>query len=438
MKKKKLKYSAKAIIISFFVLLFAGAVVALCLPLRPSYSENEKRELAKFPSFSMEALLDGSYFSDISTWYADTFPMRESLIELNAKIKSYYGIGDSINGMNDIVQEEIPSIGERPNDEPDAETTTEAETTETTTEEKIDESLIQKLGAVAIVKDSGYEYYSFVKSIADDYAAVVNRAATSLKGKARVYDMVVPTSIDIMLGESVRKSLNTSDQKKAISYIYSKLNTSVNVVETFDTLKAHNNEYIYFRTDHHWTALGAYYAYCEYTKTAGIKTASLTDFEERQYDNFVGTFYNDSGKKPVLEKNPDVVYAYAPKGDVTMTYTDRNGNKIEWPVIYNVSTWNRGTKYNTFIAGDQPYCVIKNKAITDGSSVLVVKESFGNALVPFLTENYGTVHVIDYRVWDGSVAKFVADNGIQDVVFINNISATRNRTLVNKMSNIVK
>lgn len=426
--RKKFK-GAKAVSVSFLVLLFAGAAVALYLPLRPTYSEAEKRELTKFPEFSFASLADGSYFSGISTWYADTFPWRETFMNANAKIKSFYGIGDSISGFSDNVSDDIPSVDENtpPATLPDNEPETEA---------PVDDSLVQKLNTVLIVDDSAYEYYSFIRSTADRYASVVSVTADKLKDKARVFDMVVPTSTDITLEDSVRKDINTSDQKKAIDYIYSVISPNAYKVKTFDAIRARKDEYVYFRTDHHWTALGAYYAYCEYTKAADIKTAALTDFEEKQFDNFVGAFYNDSDKNPALEKNPDTIHAYVPKGDVTLTYTDRKGNEVKWKVIADVSEWSRGSKYNTFIGGDNPYAHITNPAITDGSSCVVIKESFGNAMVPFLTENYGEIHVIDYRYWEGNITEFVEKNGIDNVIFINNISATRNSSLVNKLSKI--
>ncbi len=434
--KGKLKLNSKCVVAAFFTLLFAGAAVALWLPLRPSYSEAEKRELTKFPEFSVDSLLDGSYFSGISTWYADTFPFREIFINANSKIKSFYGIGDTLNGLSDNAGEEIPVIPEGV--KPTEASTASPETQETATEQPTKkEPVVQQLGNVLVVDNAGYEYYSFVRSIADDYAAAINKVTSDLKGTARVFDMVVPTSMDITLDDDVRKNVNSSNQNDAINYIYSMLSESTYKVKTFDTLRAHRDEYIYFRTDHHWTALGAYYAYAEYTALAGLKTAALSDFEERQYDDFVGAFYNDSDKNPALEKEPDVIYAWAPKGDVTLKYTDRNGKVNNWSVIYNVSSWSRGTKYNTFVAGDQPYTVIKNPAITDGSSCLVVKESYGNAMIPFLTENYATIHVIDYRYWDGNISSFVKKNGVDDVIFCNNISATRNRSLVNAISDIV-
>lgn len=465
---KKPKISAKLVAILFFVVMAAGAVVALILPLRPAYSETEKRELTKFPEFSASALLDGSYFDGISTWYADTFPFREAFITFNSKIKSLYGVGDRISGFSNQILEEIPIVPEDETEEPDTQQTTEpevsteetseaetsepqtnesetseplteeTETSEMTTSDSVPEEddgdhVVQELGDVLIVDDTGYEYYHFVRSYADDYAANISKVADNLKGTARVFSMVVPTSMDIILPDSVRKGVNSSNQKDAINYIYSKISSNAIKVKTFDTLRAHRNEYIYFRTDHHWTALGAYYAYEEFTKLAGIKTAKLSDFDELKFDNFLGSFYSDSGKNTALAENPDVVHAYRPRGDISFKYTDKNGNVNNWKVVYDVSTWSKSTKYNTFVAGDQPYAVIKNPAITDGSSCLIVKESFGNAFAPFLVENYATVHIIDYRLWRGSVTEFVKKNGVDDVIYLNNISATRNTGLIKQM-----
>ncbi len=434
---KKQKNKARAVIICFFVFLFVGATVALYLPLRPVYSEAEKRELTKFPEFSAAALLDGSYFNGISTWYSDTFPFREMFINANSKIKSFYGIGDSISGFVDEIGDDIPAVPEMPSGE-NATNPIVADPPTTQASDKIDDSLIQKLSSVIIVDNAAYEYYSFIRSTADGYAATVSRAANALKDKSRVFCMVIPTSIDIMLDDHIRKNVSTTSQNDATNYIYSVMSPDVTKIKLYDTMRAHRNEYIYFRTDHHWTALGAYYAYCEYASAAGLTPAPLSSFEEKRYDNFVGAFYNDSGKDPALEKDPDTVYAYKPIGNIKLEYTDTKGNKTKWPIIADVSDWSRGSKYNTFIGGDQPYAHIVNSDITDGSSCLVIKESFGNAMVPFLTLNYAEVHVVDYRYWDGDICKFAKENGVDDVIFLNNISATRNSSLMNTLSVIVK
>ena len=339
-------------------------------------------------------------------------------------------------------------LNKKPADEP-AETTaaptesTAAPTAAPTTapqppDEDVDDSLIQKLSSLLIVDDAGYEYYNFSKATAQRYAKAVSKTAASLKGTARVFDLVVPTSMDITLADPVRQRItSTDDQKKAIDTIYAAISSDCVTVDTFDTLRAHRKEYIYFRTDHHWTALGAYYAYREFTAAAGLRTAELDEFTERKFENFVGAFYQDSGKNKALEKNPDTVYAYEPKETNEMTYTDRKGREVKWNVITDVSKWSRGTLYNTFIGGDNPYAYICYPKETDWASCVVIKESFGNAFVPFLLANYNEIHIIDYRYWNGNLDSFVRSTGAQDVIFVNNISATRNAALVNNLENIL-
>ena len=87
------------------------------------------------------------------------------------------------------------------------------------------------------------------------------------------------------------------------------------------------------------------------------------------------------------------------------------------------STYDRGSKYSCFIGGDNPYSVIQNPELQDGSSCVVIKESYGNAFVPFLVDHYQTVHVVDYRYFVGNIPEFVAQNNVQDVIFVNNADA---------------
>ena len=143
----------------------------------------------------------------------------------------------------------------------------------------------------------------------------------------------------------------------------------------------------------------------------------------------------DTGKLPELEKNPDTVVAYIPNENAKMVYTTAKGEKISWPIVNDVSSYPQSIKYSAFIGGDNPFTEITNPDITDNSSIVVVKESFGNAFVPFLVENYHKVYVIDYRYYKGSVSGFAKQNNVKDVLYINNISATRNKSLINKLQN---
>ena len=139
----------------------------------------------------------------------------------------------------------------------------------------------ESLGSVYVVGDSAYNYYSFSKSVSNQYVDIVNGLSETLKDKATVYDMIIPTSIDITLDDATRNSINSSNQKKAILYMYSKMNKNIGKCYIYDLMRSHRDEYIYFRTDHHWTALGAYYAYTAFMAQLGKNAYSLDSFKER-------------------------------------------------------------------------------------------------------------------------------------------------------------
>ena len=102
-----------------------------------------------------------------------------------------------------------------------------------------------------------------------------------------------------------------------------------------------------------------------------------------------------------------------------------------------MSNYAAGLKYSTFVASDNPYTEIENKSLTDGSACVVVKESFGNAFIPFLVDHYQTVYIVDYRYWTGSVSELAEAKGATDVIFLNNLSMIRNKSLVGKLHRIL-
>ena len=300
----------------------------------------------------------------------------------------------------------------------------------------------ETVGGLLVVEDSAYEYYNFVTDLANEYITAVVNAGSKLAGKATVYDMVIPTSIDIMLPESYieKNSLNTSDQKKAIDeYILPSITAqdpNIKTVSIFDTLKAHANEYLYFRTDHHWTQLGAYYGYVEFCKARGFEPVALDQFDRADYTGYLGSFYTATNSA-ALAANPDTVEAYIPRADVNLSFTQTDGQTVEsWPLIADGEQYDTTSKYIAYCAGDQPYEEIVNNDMAEGPSIVVVKESFGNCFLPFLVNHYKTVYVVDYRSYNGTVTDLVNSTGATDVLLLNNISMTRNEGLIDSFSNI--
>ena len=420
----------------FLTLWLAAAILAIIPTFRESgYSETEKRNLKKFPQFSWNALASGDYFDEISLWFSDTFPLRDGLATVNTAVTDSFGV-NNVQVHGEIEQgEEIPDAIP-----PEQLDTSVPEQLEQQPQPEPQQPAVEKLGAMLIVDNAAYEYYHFNQATANNYAATVNRAAAILDGKAQIYDMIIPTSMEITLPEKYKGSTNSADQKKAIDYMYSLMSNSVNKVDVYTTLMAHKDEYIYFRTDHHWTSLGAYYAYRDLMTAKGKTPAELSDFTEYKFEGFLGSFYAESGKKPSLGNTPDYVMAYEPK-QLQKIETYVKEGKINYSIVSDGNKLSAANKYLTFVCGDHPYGIMTNPEITDGSSCLVIKESFGNAMVAYLTQNYQTVYVVDYRyinqVFPGTLRQFVDERGIQDVMFINNVSATRSPALVNALSAFV-
>lgn len=452
--KKTLRIRRHAYFLSsmlFVCVLTAIATVSLDIPDRPSFSESEKRALSEFPELSAEALFSGDYFSGIDSWFSDTFPFRETLIGYSANIKKLLGMSSSIHNFSESKADDIPDSAPITDDNSDEikvdvpDTTQDplmapalpvADATNSQQSQSGGEVLEQKFDAIYIYGNTAYEYYNFVQSTANTYISAINSAAADAKANGiNFYNMIIPTSTDITLNAETRSKLNSSDQKNAINYMYSQMSQNVTTVPIYDLLKAHSNEYLYFRTDHHWTSLGAYYAYAKFMTVKGAQYTPLSEFTQYIFEPFLGSFYNDSGKSQELSKTPDAVYAYMPPVSNTFSMLQKNSSSyVEWPLICDGSSYSTSYKYLCFIGGDNPVSIIENTDMTEGETCVFVKESFGNAFAPYLICNYKYVYVIDYRYFDGDITDFAKEKGATDILVQNNISMTRNSSLVNRIA----
>ena len=446
-----------AVIRLFFGVLMLLALIGLILPLRPKVSAIEKRELEKWPHFSLASIWDGSYFSQISTWYADTYPFREKLISADSRVKSLYGLrGDQIVYNGAKVADEIPEDGMmRPAETKDAEevqetgeTTTRQPETQKETEKKDPNgkainAVPEPVGDVYVTGDTAFSLYYFALEGANEYISDVDMIQKKLDGIATVYDILAPSSVGIMLTDQAQEKLGVSSQKEAISYAFSnieKLNKKVKCINVCQNLVDHNSEYIYFRTDHHWTALGAYYAYEEFCKAKGIKPTPISEYEKVEFPDFLGTLYAGSGQASALGDHPDTVVAYIPKATNDMKFIGHDGLEYDWNVVEDVTDWEAETKYNCFVGGDEPFGVIENPDKTDGSACVVVKESYGNAFIPFLVDNYQYTYIVDHRYfaiyekYGNDFVKMVKDKNIQDVILLNTTVALCDTSLSSTMA----
>lgn len=448
-------------VIVFFAIFFIGAIFAFIIPLRPNYSAIEQRNLTSFPKWNFEEFVNGDYFDDINTWFADTFPGREGWIGLKSVWETMYGFGGSrMYGKVDRA-DDIPDVSGP--DEPvvtlpttekttksNKETTTTAAVTTTTVAPTTTTTLAETdrwedeqgpnvksetQNGILVRGNTAYEYYSFSTESANKYAASVKKVAEQVKGKANVYDIAIPTSIGVMLDEKARAELQSSDQEKAIRYIYSQMGSDVKTVPILNLLREHNDEYLYFHTDHHWTARAAYYAYAALRTIQGKDAEDIDSYETVLFDRFKGSFFANTNNSNLAV---DTVTAYYPNCENSMYFIQEDGTRLDWKVIYDVSEWAARSKYNCFIGGDNPFTEITNHELNDGSACVVIKESFGNALVPFLVDHYQTVYVLDYRYYtEMNLAQFVDTYKVQDVIFANNVGAIRTEALMDDIVRLV-
>ncbi len=422
----------------FTAVLVGGCVLGFILPLRPAVSESEGRELTKFPAFTVESFLSGEYTSQISLWYADTFPFRETLLNLSGDLKGLYGVGDmvfegyegdvdTIGSDNDFVWGEDPPEDDPPESDTKPEQDTHSKETDSSEGETGPTSEV--IDGYYIEGDTCYELYYYKANLADRYCRVVVKAALELEGVATVYDMVVPTSYCYGLSSERLAELGASDGVAVIERIYSAIDAycpqagvenPVVTLPVHDVLDRHRDEYIFFRTDHHWTGKGAYYASRCFLDAVGRAYPPLEAYDTFTYDTFLGSLYRHT-QNPNLKNHPDHVEAYLSPTVRELTIF-RDGIYQPRPLIdCEVSATN---KYLCFSSGDHEYYEAHNETVTDGSAILIIKESYGNAFIPMLVDSYEYVYAIDYRFWNGDLRAFAQEKGIDTVLFLNNLMAT--------------
>ena len=396
---------------------------------RPTESESENRTLTKFPEFTWESFVSGEYTSQISLWFSDTFPTREGMIKANDGIHNLYGIISNERAESEGDADEIDTGRPMDKVDVDADVDIELDANEGAGGETIE--------GFYCVGDTAYELYYFNKKNSEAYVQLVSKVKNKLGGKVNVYDMIVPLSYEFHLGDDVISGLGASDCSDAIDYMYSGFeNTGVKTVDICTSMIKHRDEYLYFRTDHHWTARGAYYAYEAFCKSAGITPTPLSSYKRVQHDGFLGTLYNHT-KNENLANNPDYVEAFIPTGTNSATLYDRNGKVTNRDYRIVFSQLSTSNKYLCFTGGDQPIIEIHNPKINNGSTIVVVKESFGNAFIPFLVDSYEYVYVIDYRYFGGDLCDFALEKNAKDILFINNVIATSAGARLSEMKKII-
>lgn len=335
----------------FFVLNF--------LVLDKDFSERENRYLQQAPKFSFLALFSGDFTEDFEDYTTDQFAFRDHWVTLKAVCERLIGKQENKSvfyGSDGYLMEAFTAP---------------------------DEKVLA-------------ENISFIQSLADSVDVPVSFAL--IPGAVELQKVYLP------------ENAPTDSQKALIDEAYSLFDGQT--VDVYGSLSAHDTEYIFYRTDHHWTSLGAYYGFQALGDAWGLPCPSLSSYErETVSEDFYGTTYSSSGFSWVP---PDSMELFVPEDGVVVT-TYANGQPEE-AEMYEEDFLQRKDKYSLFFGGNTPRLEIETKA--EGERLLVIRDSYADSLAPFLTESFSHITMLDMRYFKGSVQQFIAENGYDRVLVI--------------------
>lgn len=345
----------------FLLLLIAGATVHWFTPDR-DYSQSEKRVLEQFPEASAKAVFKGEFGKNMETYLADQFPGRDTWVSLKT----------------------------------------------------VSERMLGK-------KESGGVYFAD-----DDYLIEVftafdeDRIAANVKSLLALQDMademhvpmltmLVPTAPEI-LSEKLPKYAPNADQGAVIAFAEGK---GLKICDVTDALSEHKKEYIFYRTDHHWTSRGAYYAYAAWKQKKGETAEPLAAFTEQSLSSrFQGTTYAKVNDPTAAY---DTILAYYKSENHVVSY---NSGAYVTDSIYERKYLEGADQYGVFFNSNQPTTVVSG----DGTGkLLIIKDSYANCFAQFVIDGYEETHMIDLRFFKGTLREYIETNGIIEILVLYNI-----------------
>ncbi len=344
--------------------------LSVCLLASPKreFSENENRYLAKFPAFSVRTLLDGTYTDSLNDWLADHFPQRDFFVGL----KSGAEIACGRREINRVY------VGK-------------------------DDYFIEPYAApenTDRITDTLVRFYDKID-----------------RTKVDVRLMLVPTAVTIY-SDKLPTHAPASSQTETASAIYDA--TGIPAIDCTDWLfDGASQGQLYYRTDHHWTTLGAYYGYLAYCDAKGLTPTALESLTAQTVtEEFAGTLYS---KVNDYSHKKDTITIYTnPGDDLTVTYVD-TGEVTD--SLYNLDYVTEKDKYSLFLNNIHPLIEIENKAADSQEELMLIKDSYANSMVPFLAHHYRKIYVFDTRYYRDGPSSFLSDHtSITDILLLYNMN----------------
>ena len=359
-----------------FSLFIGGILVGSLLAPDKEFSELENRYLQTPPKLSWENLQSGKFMEDAEDYVNDHVIGRDLWVALKAWSERlsgkqenngvYFGKNDTlINRLDEPSWEDIPAQG-------------------------------------------GTSAKPGLETSAGYVNALVNNVDVP------VYFGIIPSAAEIW-SDRLPEGAPTADEKAIIDRLYDTVQTYT--IDMYSALEEHKDEDSYYRTDHHWTSLGAYYGYTALMEAMGMEAEPRNeDAKVTVTDSFYGTIFSSSGVRCVA---PDHIDRYI-SGDGLKVTAYFDGTPTD-STLYVDSYLDKKDKYSSFLGGNQPLCIIETEH-TDAPKVLVIRDSYSDSLAPFLTQNFSEIHLFDPRMNLNSVKDYVETNEIDQVVVLYSIS----------------
>ncbi len=400
---KKFKFTPDKLMIGVFSVIILGISISTLVLPKQERSENENRSLAKFPSLVNEAKLkkaenfgdflgaikwdyiterkEASFMDDFETYFADHLVGRDLWVEGANTISKLTG-KQEINGVYTVDNRMIQAFKE-------------------------------------------YDEEEVAKSI-----AAMNKFAERFPEKQMSF-MFVPTAQELFK-DKLPSYAGLLSEKDFIDKCYSQLE-GIAPIDALSYLSEHKNEYLYYRTDHHWTSLGAYYAYCAAAKTLGYGAYGLNSFNvETVSSDFRGTLYSKTLDSGVPADSMD--YYTLANGEPKVTLKSiNNGKETVYDSLYVRDYLNVKDKYSSFTGENAPVVEITTD-VDNGKKLLVVKDSYAHSLVPFLSKHYSKITMIDMRYVNTGLDSVINLDEYEQVLFMQNVITFTENSYLKKLA----
>ncbi len=358
--KEILKYP---LVYVFFIIILTLTVLDLTAPFR-EYSELENMKLASKPKFTVWSYLSSEFSRSYEKYVNEQFVWRDTWID----IKSLSELSLFKLENNNIIYGKDGFLL-------DKEITLDSE--------RIDKNIL-------VISD-------FLSSLPDEQFSKLL--------------VLVPNSYEL-LSDKLPAPVALADQRAVIDYIYSRMNGVCDTLDVYTPLSGMKDEYIYYRTDHHWTTLGAYTAYEAITGHFGTALIGKESFTKHETPDFLGTYFSKA--KNVNVKSDTITWYDIPGSSMSV-----DGNILP---IMNEQKLGERDKYAAFIYGNNGHSVVTNENAPEEGLLVVIKDSYANSLIPFLSATYKTIHVIDIRFFNDRMSEFMKTIDSASVMILYNLS----------------